>query len=316
VRAHDLDAPVILMTGDPKLETAMEAVSLGALQYFAKPVPNNVLVAAVQRASRLYRLAQAKREALKLMGQTDAQAGDLAGLQAGFDRVIQTMWMAFQPIVDLGRRTVFGYETLLRSEEASLPHPEAVLDAAERLGRLHELGRRTRELAAEVFVRAPANALLFVNLHTHDLLDPHLYDAGGPLASMAERVVLEITERATIDDVEDVQSRVGMLRRLGFRIAIDDLGAGYAGLSSFVALEPNIVKLDMSIVRNVHQSAIRRRLVESMASLCGELGIQVVAEGVELVDEQDTLRDLGCQLLQGFLFAKPGRPFPSVEGFA
>lgn len=313
VRAHDLDVPVILMTGEPKIETAMEAVSLGALQYLPKPTENKTLLKAIERASRLHRMARMKRDALKLLGEADTQAGDRAGLEASFDRALETMWMAFQPIVDAGRKRIFGYEALMRTMEASLPHPGAVLGAAERLERLPDLGRRVRALSAEPFDRASNDALLFVNLHTRDLLDPSLYEKDAPLTKIANRAVLEITERSAIEDVKDIQARVTMLRRLGFRIAIDDLGAGYAGLSSFAALEPEIVKLDMSLVRNVHQSDIRQRLVGSMTALCKEMGMGVVAEGVEVVEERDCLRELGCELLQGYLFARPGPPFPIAQ---
>lgn len=174
-------------------------------------------------------------------------------------------------------------------------------------------GRRVRALSAEAFAQAPPDVLLFVNLHTRELLDPALYDAGAPLARVAKRVVLEITERATIDGVKDVQMRVAQLRRLGFRIALDDLGAGYAGLSSFAALEPEIVKLDMSLVRDVHRSDVRRRLIGSMTGLCKEMGMLVVAEGVETVDERDCVRGIGCDLLQGYFYSKPGPPFPTVS---
>jgi EAL domain-containing protein (putative c-di-GMP-specific phosphodiesterase class I) len=313
VRAYDLDVPVILMTGAPTVETAMEAISLGALQYLPKPTPNDVVLKAVERASRLHRMAQMKRDALQLAGGEDTIAGDMAGLRAGFERALETMWIAFQPIVDAKRRRIFGYEALMRSTEASLPHPGAILSAAERLDRLPDLGRRVRSLAAAAFESAPGDAALFVNLHTRDLLDPELYEASAPLARFASRVVLEITERAAIDDVKDIQARVSVLRYNGFRIAIDDLGAGYAGLSSFVALEPEVVKLDMSLVRNVHQSVVRQRLVASMTSLCKEMGMQVVAEGVETAEEDACVREIGCDLLQGYLFAKPGRPFPAVE---
>jgi EAL domain-containing protein (putative c-di-GMP-specific phosphodiesterase class I) len=316
VRAHDLDVPVILMTGVPTIETAIDAVSLGALQYLPKPTPNDVVVKAIERASRLHRMARMKRDALKLLGERDTEAGDRAGLQASFERALETMWMAFQPIADAVEKRVFGYEALMRAREASLPHPGAILSAAERLDRLTDLGRRVRALSVEAFDRAPTDALLFVNLHTRDLLDPALYERSAPLTKMANRVVLEITERSTIDDVKDIHSKVSALRKLGFRIAIDDLGAGYAGLSSFAALEPEIVKLDMSLVRNVHQSGIRRRLIGSMTGLCKEMGMLVVAEGVELVEERESLRGVGCHLLQGYLFARPGPPFPAVEAFA
>ncbi len=310
VRTYDLDVPVILTTGVPTIETAMEAVSLGALQYLPKPTPNDDMLKAVQRASRLSRMARMKRDALKLLGEDGTQAGDRAGLQASFDRALETMWMAFQPIVDAVGKKIFGYEALMRSMEPSLPHPGAVLDAAERLDGMEELGGRVRALSAAAFGAAPHDALLFVNLHTRDLLDPALYEANAPLTKIAGRVVLEITERSTIDGVKDVQSRVSQLRHLGYRIAIDDLGAGYAGLSSFAALEPEIVKLDMSLVRDAHKSDIRQRLIGTMTTVCKEMGILVVAEGVEVVEERDSVIGLGCTLLQGYLFAKPGPPFP------
>jgi len=311
VREHDLDVPVILMTGMPTLETAMEAMQVGALQYLTKPLDHDLLVAAIERASRLHALAHMKRDALQLLGDNGTQAGDLAGLQASFERSLESMWMAFQPIVDDGKRQVFGFEALMRSREPSLPHPGAILSAGERLGRLPELGRRVRALSAEAFVRAPEGASLFVNLHTCDLLDDALYQRDAPLAAIASRVVFEITERSTIDDVKDVHARIAELRGLGFRIAIDDLGAGYAGLSSFAALEPEIVKLDMSLIRNVHQSSVRSKLVKSMTALCKEMGIQVVAEGVETSEERVAVRALGCDLSQGYFFARPGPPFPA-----
>ncbi len=312
VRAYDLDVPVVLMTGSPSLETALEALSLGALHYIVKPIGNDELVKAIERASKLHRIARAKREAMSLQSEEYALAGDRAGLQACLDRALETMSMVFQPIVDTAHRVIFGYEALMRSAEPALPHPGAVLDAAERLGRLHDVGRRVRELSALAFDRAPSDALLFVNLHTRDLLDPTLYDVHAPLAKIAHRVVLEITERSTIDDVKDVKPCVRRLRDRGFQIAIDDLGAGYAGLSSFVALEPEIVKLDMSLVRNAHESTVRQKLIESMASLSKEMGMRVIAEGVEVAGERDCVRRLGCDLLQGYFFAKPGPPFPTV----
>jgi EAL domain-containing protein (putative c-di-GMP-specific phosphodiesterase class I) len=312
VRAYDLDVPVILMTGNPTLETAMEALALGALQYLPKPTPNDVIVEAVERASRLHRMAIMKRQSLKLLEQAEVEAGDRANLGASFERALDTMWMAFQPIVLGAGHGLFGYEALMRTKEPSLPHPGAVLDAAEKLDRLSDLGQRVRRLSAKAFEKAPADAVLFVNLHTRDLLDPELFESTSPLGRIAERVVLEITERAALDVVKDVVARIEVLRYQGFRIAIDDLGAGYAGLASFAALEPEIVKLDMSLVRNVHQSPVRQRLVQSMTSLCKEMKIQVVAEGVETIDEEACVRSAGCDLLQGYLYAKPGPPFPEV----
>lgn len=312
IRAHDLDVPVVLVTGNPTLDTAMAAVEHGALRYVPKPVEGDKLRRIVRDAVRLHRLARAKREALELVGSEDNFAGDRAGLTASFGRALDTLWMAYQPIVSWSRREVFGYEALLRSREQSLPHPGAVLDAAERLDRVHELGRIIRGRAAEPVARMPEGAMLFVNLHARDLLDDHLFDRTTPLANVAGRVVLEITERASLHHVRDVVARIARLRDMGFRIAVDDLGAGYAGLTSFAQLEPEVVKLDMSLVRGVHGQPTKLTLVRTMIAMCRELGMQVVAEGIETTEERDAIVDAGCDLMQGYLFAKPGPAFPPL----
>jgi EAL domain-containing protein (putative c-di-GMP-specific phosphodiesterase class I) len=221
--------------------------------------------------------------------------------------------VAYQPIVHAQTGRIFGYEALLRSREETLPNPGAVLEVAERLDQLDRLGRAVRAKAAQGMVDANPDALLFVNLHTTDLLDPQLLDGDSPLTRIAHRVVLEITERSSIDKIKDVRDRVARLRQLGFKIAVDDLGAGYAGLTSFALLEPEIVKLDMSLIRNVHRSATRQKLIQSMTSLCKDMGMMVVGEGVESHEEKDALIGLGCDLLQGYLLAKPGPAFPEVN---
>src|SRR5258708_840149 len=149
------------------------------------------------------------------------------------------------------------------------------------------------------------------HLHTRDLLDDELFDANRPLARIAAQVVLEITERASLHHIRDVQSRIAKLREMGFRIAVDDLGAGYAGLTSFAQLEPEVVKLDMSLVRDVHTQPTKQTLVRTMIAMCKELGMQIVAEGIETPEERDVIVAAGCDLMQGYLFAKPGKPFPA-----
>jgi EAL domain-containing protein (putative c-di-GMP-specific phosphodiesterase class I) len=221
--------------------------------------------------------------------------------------------MAYQPIVRASDKSVFGYEALLRSDARSLLNPDAILSAAERLGRLPELGQKIRAAAAAPMTGAPEGTLLFVNLHAADLNDPGLTSPEAPLLRMAHRVVLEITERASLDHVDDARARIADLRAAGFRIAIDDLGVGYAGLTSLAALEPHFVKLDTSLVRGVDRHPTKRRLIRSMTSLCKDVGIITVAEGVETVWEREMLVDLGCDLLQGYLLAKPDKPFPNVS---
>lgn len=310
VRAHDLELPVLLMTGAPDVETASLAVELGAQQYLLKPIDLGRLERGVERALLLRRLARLKLEALALSSEGSLGAADRAGLEATFERALAGLWIAYQPIVDARTRKLFGYEALLRSTEPRLPHPGAILDAAERLGRLESVGRRVRELAPLPLAQAPAGAALFVNLHATDLLDERLYDPAAPLTEVSRRVVLELTERAALDHIPDTAERIARLRALGFRIAVDDLGAGYAGLTSFAQLEPEVVKLDLSIVRGIDSNSVKQKLVRAMVGVCHDMDKLVVAEGVETSSERAELLELGCDLLQGFLLARPGRAFP------
>ncbi len=309
VRQRDLDVPVILATAAPTVATAAEAVELGALRYLSKPVPSDTLLAAVDQAVRLHQMAKLKREALAVVGAMGMGVGDRAGLEVRFEAAMQGLWMAYQPIVDWKASRLFAHEALMRSAETTLATPSAVLAAAERLARVPHLGRRIRaQVAADcAAVIVPA---IFVNLHPSDLLDDELYDPATPLGTIASRVVLEVTERASLDDVTDVRTRVKLLRDLGYRVAVDDLGAGYAGLTSFAQLEPDFVKLDMALIRDIDTEATKRKLVGSMTALCHDLGIEVIAEGVETPSERDTLVELGCTKLQGYLFGRPGAGFP------
>lgn len=306
VRARDLDVPVILVTGSPTVETAIQALEMGALRYLVKPVQEATLLGSVEHAVRLNRLAHLKREALTHVGATGKLVGDRAGLEAVFTRALASLWMSYQPIMRATDGELFGYEALLRTKEPTVPNPLAFLEIAERLGRVTDLGRAVRDSVARTKASEGQNCLYFVNLHALELSDPHLYSQEAPLTGHAKQIVLEITERASLEVVRDVRERVRELRRLGFRIAIDDLGAGYAGLASFAALEPELVKLDRMLVQGVDREPIKRKLIGSITLLCRELGIQVVAEGVETSDERDVLVELGCDLIQGFFFTPLG----------
>lgn len=313
LRMKDLDVPVILMTAKPEVESASEAVALGALRYLTKPVDIVELERVAHKAVALNRLARVKREALAQLGLQDRQIGDLAGLDAGFGRCLGSLWMAYQPIVLWSAQTIFAYEALLRSSESTLPGPMAVLDAAERLHRVHDLGRVIRRKVSDDMQAFPEPAQIFVNLHPLDLLDDELVGGDSPLTQHSRRVVLEITERATLEGISDVRQRVAKLRRLGYRIALDDLGAGYAGLTSFAHLEPDIVKVDRSLIQDIGSDRTKQKLLGSLAQLCGQLDMRVICEGIETREERDTLITLDCDLLQGYLFARPESiPTPPV----
>jgi EAL domain-containing protein (putative c-di-GMP-specific phosphodiesterase class I) len=307
VRECDRDLPVLLVTGTPNIDTASLAIEYGAHRYLTKPFDRDELISSVARAVYVYRLARAKREALSLLGTSSGEGSDRAGLEASFERALTSLWMAYQPIVRAKDSSIYGYEALLRSEEATLPRPASFLDAAERLDQLPRLSQAVRNATLHTLNAKLDSALLFVNVHPLDLLDPSLYDPAQPFSQHASRIILEVTERASLDHVPNVRSRVAALRELGFRIAVDDFGAGYAGLSTFTRLEPDLVKVDMSLVRGIDENETKQKLLRSMASLCKDLGLLILAEGVETEAEREVLVSFGCDLLQGYCFARPER---------
>ena len=304
IRGRDLDVPVLLITGHPRVDTAVEALEHGALRYLRKPIRERDLLSAIEDASRLHRMARLKREALAAVGLEDRLPADRAGLEARFGQALSSLRLVFQPIVRAGDGSVFGYEALVRTDEPSIPHPGALFEAAERLRRVHEVGGAVRDRAAAFLGRMPA-LTLFLNVHAQELTDDSLLSPAAALSGHAQSVVLELTERSSFEHVPNLRARVSLLRRLGFRLAVDDLGAGYAGLTSFAALNPHVVKLDMSLVRGADQEPVKQRLIGSMAALCKEFGIMVVAEGIETPAERDTVTALGCDLIQGFLIGRP-----------
>lgn len=304
------EVPVLLLTANPDLDSAVNAVSYGALQYLTKPIESEKLVSAVSRAARLNAFTRERRNAAADLGHGATFVSDLRKLEAQFESAIAQLWVGYQPIVAPSRKIIVAFEALMRSREPSMPTPLQILDAAERLGRLHDVGRAVRSHVAKAMHATTGD--VFVNLHTEELMDDQLYNKDAPLSFFAKRVTFEITERAALDAIADVRSRILKLRELGFRVAIDDLGAGYAGLTSFAVLEPDVVKIDMSLIRNVDREPVKQRLVRSMVQVGKDLGILVIAEGVETVAEQKMLAELGCEYQQGFLYAKAAESFPEV----
>lgn len=307
VRAVHLDIPVIMVTGFPRLRSAMIAVEYGAFHYLTKPVEPDKLRETVTRALNMHALCRIQRQAAALAEIPQVGLPDRAALEARFNTALDRLWMAYQPIVSWSQTRVFAYEALVRSGEETLASPAALFETAELLGRTAELGRTIRSRVGEIAEQTDGS-LLFVNLNPVDLNDDDLYSEDAVLRPYAHRVVFEITERSQLAHISGLSSRIAKLRKKGYRIAIDDLGAGYSSLTSFVHLEPDFVKIDMSLVRGVDSSMLKRRLVRGLFQICsGDLGIQVICEGVETEAEREALCEDGIDLLQGYYFAKPER---------
>jgi EAL domain-containing protein (putative c-di-GMP-specific phosphodiesterase class I)/GGDEF domain-containing protein len=211
----------------------------------------------------------------------------------------------YHPIVLADTGQVFGYEALARGTLRTLRSPEVMFEVAADADLLWELSRLCRARALEGAVdRLGNDELLFLNVDPHDFADP----AFGELDAVdPRRVVLEITERTAIKDYPSFRERLRTFRERGYRFAVDDAGSGYAGLGSIANLEPDFIKLDISLINAIDTNFIKQNLVETMVGFAREQGAMVIAEGIEREEELETVRKIGVPLVQGFLLHPPGR---------
>ena len=316
LRRIDPDVPVIMATGDHRHQSTGRAVDEGALMYLVKPVDLRTLTQLVGHATQLHRRATAQRavQIPTIEPTPRASASADEGLAVRFESAVEKLWIAYQPIVHWATGVAVGYEALVRSHEPSIADPGALFGAAARLDRTLDLCRAIRAGIAADLPAAPKDVRIFVNLHSAELDDDAFFAASEPLRPFADRVVLEIAERDSLHRVTSLTSRLDRLRDAGFRIAVDDLGAGYAGLGLFAQLKPSVVKLDICLVREIDKDPVKQKIVEAMAIVCRDMGVEIVAEGVETEEERQTLGRLGCHLHQGFAYGVPRRGFGRGPG--
>jgi EAL domain-containing protein (putative c-di-GMP-specific phosphodiesterase class I) len=264
----------------------------------------------VECTVRHERVKQAQRMAADPAG-TIARMADTRTMRvADFEHAFESLYLVFQPIISWSNRKVVAYEALLRSREPNMADAPSILDAAQRLGRLQQVGRKIHRNALEQLKLLPLDAALFVHLHPNDLFDEDLFAAEAPLSAVAGRIVLEIAEKDYMRGTKEVEGRMAQLRLPGFRVAIADLGAGDNGPAAFALLEPNFVKLDIALVRDVHLQPRKQALVRKINAMCLDLDLTLIGEGIEKREERDELAEMGCDLMQGYLFARPSASLP------
>ena len=218
--------------------------------------------------------------------------------------------MAFQPIVDVETETVFAYEALVRGPEGQ--------SAASVLGQvdgqnLYAFDQQCRVRAIEASVKAgllDTPARLSINFLPNAVYRPEAcirstFDAAKLYGFPTERIIFEVTEGEQIQDRPHLVNIFKEYRRFGFQTAIDDFGAGYAGLNLLAEYQPHIVKIDMELVRGIDSSIAKQAIVRGIVAICRDLDITVLAEGIETASERDCLRGAGIDLMQGYLFSKP-----------
>ena len=218
----------------------------------------------------------------------------------------RAVYVDYHPIIVAETLEVFGYEALARGVMRSLRSPEVMFDVAAEADLIWELSRLCRSRALEgIETRLRPGELLFLNVDPHDFTDPDFTERE---VADPSRVVIEITERTAIKDYPKFRERLRIFRERGFRFAVDDAGSGYAGLGSIANLEPDFIKLDISLINAIDTNFIKQNLVESMVKFANDHGAQVIAEGVERAEEFETVKALGVHLVQGFYLHRPGAP--------
>ncbi len=291
----------MLMTGELVLPLVVTAVNVGKVsRVIEKPFDANTLVETVNEALANYRRLTAMLQNQRGVGSAQERRQISEVIKGSGLR------LAIQPIIRTSSNTLFGYEVLLRSSHPILDGPGPVLAAAERHGMLRELGSVVVARAAEWLMRLPDSAHIFMNLHPQELVDSAALSTRMEVLQLwSDRVVLEITERAEYSSNFSWQTALERVKEMGFQIAIDDLGSGYAALNMLAELQPHFMKVDMSIVRNVNADNHKRRLVDLLCNFASATGSEVVAEGVETEEEAQALADAGVDLMQGYLFGEP-----------
>ncbi len=215
--------------------------------------------------------------------------------------------MAFQPIVDVDRRGVFGYEALVRGTGGQ--------GAAELLAKLNDGNRYAfdqtcRVTAIDLASRLGLDGMLSINflpnaVYRAETCIRATLEAASQMRFPPRRLMFEVTESEQVRDHAHLRSIFQEYRRQGFTTAIDDFGAGHSGLNLLADFQPDIVKLDMALTRNVDADRVRRAIVSGIVRVCDDLGIRVLAEGIETPSECLALREQGISLFQGYLFARP-----------
>lgn len=212
--------------------------------------------------------------------------------------------IALQPIIELATGTVYGYEALSRFPARDGWGPQEWFDAAERVGLGVTLESAAVRNALQHLTRLPAGACLAVNVSARAVLaGPDIVDQFA--AGYGHRLVLEVTEHERIPDPRGLRERLAVTRAAGVRVAVDDAGSGFAGLAHILALDPEVLKLDRSLIHGIASDPGRQAMCQAMVTFCRETTATLVAEGVEDPDDLETLRALGVTHAQGYLLGRP-----------
>lgn len=304
---------MLVLTADASAAAREDALDAGAKDFLTKPFDHVETVLRVRNlleTGALYRSVQAHNA--KLQAELEERREEerrraserLRGRQR-IERVLRdgSLSMVYQPIVDLLDGQLMGVEALARFDCAPRRPPNEWFADAARVGLGPELELAAVDAALRRLDLVPAHAFMSINVSAAAAMRPELL---GLLAGVSgSRLVLELTEHTRIEDYEPLLSALYLHRRRGVRIAVDDTGAGYAGLQHILRLRPDMIKLDLDLTRGIHTDPARRALAGSLKTFADEIGAVVVAEGIEIRSELVTLQTLRVPWGQGYHLGRP-----------
>lgn len=304
---------ILVLSSYSDRAVVLEMLRAGAISYLVKGASSEDILDAIMRTARGSSVLSAEiaegvlGELANQLNTARQAVDDRRALASRVRAVIESRLLqpVFQPIVDLSDGSTVGFEALSRFFSRPIQSPDRWFDDAERVGMRDALEVTAAAAALSHIGRLPDDAYLSINLSPDTL--PRCAELIDGLPS--ERIVIELTEHAAIEDYRAARAALAPLRAVGVRVAVDDAGAGFASLRHALQLAPDFIKLDVSLCRGIDADRQRRALAAGLVGFAQELPAAIVAEGIETPAELQALRDLGVRYAQGFYLAMPG-PLP------
>lgn len=234
-------------------------------------------------------------------------------LNVEFSKILEeeSINMLFQPIVNLNENKILGYEALCRGPQKSPLHfPDALFYTAEKVNKVTVLDELARKKAIQSFMPFLDNFKLFLNMRPSNLYDYNFLKTSvlNKLDSKkinSKNIVIEITEQCPVDSILDYKKLISELKNFGIKVALDDVGSGYSGLKTILEIEPDYLKIDMELTKDIHKDKLKKNLMKGLISLANYCDMKLIVEGIECREELETLLELGVYAGQGYFLQRP-----------
>ncbi|MDH6237348.1 EAL domain-containing response regulator [Cryobacterium sp. CG_9.6] len=295
--------PVMVLTADATTAARDQALAQGAQDFLTKPIDATEAILRIANLLRTRELYSTLRH-LKVLPQHEI-ADDRTEVLTRIQDVLQnkTLTPVFQPIQDLTTGATVGHEGLSRFPDSTLRAPDRWFTEAFSVGLGVDLEWMAITTMLSYLHSAPPDQFLSLNMSPATMM--HLMDQEPCSPDLWPRIVIELTERVPVEDYFALHRALAPMRSRGTRLSADDLGAGYAGFRHLLLLQPDVIKLDISLIAGINRSHEQQALTRALLAFASEVGAQVIAEGIEEPEELKTLQDLGVPWGQGYLLGRP-----------